>query len=675
MNMDGIPYQIANSNEYDTEWFVKDPTVRSFDVYSKTITSRYAEVHWVKHNSIPLPADVVWRYSAYNRNRETNTMAIVGYEIDQVRIDPNTGEEVSVPSTWAYCHHYQAYFHETKKTYASAYQTYDYIAVRGTAKYVSEGNGGEFRKSYHGYPNGYAQLLQEPYAISITPMQIDTWNRDTMKDTAAFVPPSRGDFHELFPQTSSISPRLLENLDEAGYNPLMECPCTDRLEKTYTKTYKVAQYNSSAPKREPEEFLENSTECFSVAEAYLSSKVIRQRTATESTNATNTRGICETILQSDGSLDVIWNTKINETSHGKNVESGSDLVVGTTPAGSIINATIVVNSTSQTVDMTLMGPYLDSDDPSTDRWFAIGFGTSTMCLELEADVCHMSGPYTIVVMPDAQGNATTSSHVVERKLDFHGPGRILERDSAEKSNHSFAVLSNAIETEAQSGKQRRVVHLTRSLRGPTDEYYHFPVESSQLEEEPLPVILATGCIGATEFGRHCGHEAPNPISFVRVGAKQELWRSSPIGRLGGVFFDTGRGCAEQPYSDLLAQSNPVCHLETYQGGLKCCRHGKYLLDKNQSVPWSDQPLEYRLKFRFYYQDYDKNVTEALSEPHESKSHLDIERFQWMTDIRIGEYDVPECLTLGDPDSCIHTITSTFQVHEMMRKFNYWEDNV
>ena len=42
----------------------------------------------------------------------------------------------------------------------------------------SEGNGGESRKSFHGYPKGYAQLIQSPDSWHITPMQIDTRNRD-----------------------------------------------------------------------------------------------------------------------------------------------------------------------------------------------------------------------------------------------------------------------------------------------------------------------------------------------------------------------------------------------------------------------------------------------------------------------------------------------------------------
>ena len=39
------------------------------------------------------------------------------------------------------------------------------------------GNGGEYRKTFHGYAPSYAQIIESPTEMQITPMQIDTWNR------------------------------------------------------------------------------------------------------------------------------------------------------------------------------------------------------------------------------------------------------------------------------------------------------------------------------------------------------------------------------------------------------------------------------------------------------------------------------------------------------------------
>ena len=38
--------------------------------------------------------------------------------------------------------------------------------------FISEGNGGESRKSFHGYPAGHAQLIESPTGWHITPMQM-----------------------------------------------------------------------------------------------------------------------------------------------------------------------------------------------------------------------------------------------------------------------------------------------------------------------------------------------------------------------------------------------------------------------------------------------------------------------------------------------------------------------
>ena len=44
------------------------------------------------------------------------------------------------------------------------------------------GNGGEYRKSYHGMPPGTAQVIESPSLFHIQPMQIDTKNRDGSMD-------------------------------------------------------------------------------------------------------------------------------------------------------------------------------------------------------------------------------------------------------------------------------------------------------------------------------------------------------------------------------------------------------------------------------------------------------------------------------------------------------------
>ena len=44
--------------------------------------------------------------------------------------------------------------------------------------HLADGNGGEYRKSYHGFPAPVAYVIDSPQSVYVNPMFIDTWNRD-----------------------------------------------------------------------------------------------------------------------------------------------------------------------------------------------------------------------------------------------------------------------------------------------------------------------------------------------------------------------------------------------------------------------------------------------------------------------------------------------------------------
>merc|ERR1712113_29314 len=77
------------------------------------------------------------------------------------------------------------------------------------------------------------------------------------------------------------------------------------------------------------------------------------------------------------------------------------------------------------------------------------------------------------------------------------------------------------------------------------------------------------------------------------------------------------------------QKNPTCDVRTYVGGQIACHHMFSLLDADQDIPWPDQPLEYHLKMRFWYQDYDESY------------HTNVKRTTWGIASPV-EYDVPKC---------------------------------
>jgi hypothetical protein len=640
-NMNGN-YKIGNSDRFDTEY-----QGEFFDVYSKPISTLYSEVHWMSHGNLPLPQDIVERFE------NGKVMAVTGYEVDQVMTDPDSGEDRSVPITWAYNHHYTAFLLNSNKAKMVKEKVTSETSRLGMnhgsdemwmvkvfgvddnddddddesiipqAQFFSEGNGGEMRKSYHGYPSKYAQLLESPDTFSVTPMQIDTWNRQMTN--ATYLPGPR-------PKTSRIPP-------QAGYNGLLECPCSDRLPKEWAMTYKLLSENDNDNDDDSDQQCEapvqSATECFSATPQVVQSNHYRTKTVSEDSLPVG----CSVSLQDDGSVDVVWNT--DKTTNGDedpweedhpNKNQDGTTVVGV--ALGVVNVTVSLAPVEapDAVQLQLTGP--------ADKWFGVGFGTDNMCLHMEADECPTGGPYAIIVSGDT---------VTERKLEYHGIGVVL--------SESLTVESNQVNDGI------RTVHLSRTLQGGSDKHYTFNPTTTVVK-----VIMATGC--SLEFEKHCGH-GPNQLNMLPVNTPTKVCQAGIEGTIGGNKFSNER-CAPFPTSDLLAQNNPTCFVQTYQGGLSCCRHGHFLLDEDQEIPWSNQPLEYRLKFRFYFEDYQKAAASTTSSASATKSlesssasHQNLIRLYWTTEAHAGEYDIVQCQEGTPPSQCVQVITSRWKVRDFV----------
>ena len=155
--------------------------------------------------------------------------------------------DVPVPITHAYNHHYVAWLksehaelryvdakhgghgmaHGARKYWKAVPKAGAPVVLGGDgdtiplAQVFSEGNGGEFRRSYHGYPEGYGQLVYSPTTFHSNPMQIDTMNRDH---------PGPGFVAGPLPSTAHAPAN-------ATYSGLLECPCTDRLPKVLHRDF------------------------------------------------------------------------------------------------------------------------------------------------------------------------------------------------------------------------------------------------------------------------------------------------------------------------------------------------------------------------------------------------------------------------------------------------------
>ena len=259
MNTGGVPYNISNadSSAYPLD-FVRsvEGRVEFFDVYGE-VQTRYSQVYWTRNAPIDLPLALVERFKG-------KVMSIVGYEVDQVTHEgprpppPPSGakdaplsgfacfpscevKDTSVPIYHAYNHHYFSWLVsaggevvDLDRPVNAPNPTRTGVRERPGARgdgYPSsivfkENPGGEFRKSYHGYPSGYAQLVASPAQWIVEPMQIDTHNRSYGINEQIGLQPS------FLPRTDGdAAPTGARRL-----SPLIECPCSDRVARKVLQT-------------------------------------------------------------------------------------------------------------------------------------------------------------------------------------------------------------------------------------------------------------------------------------------------------------------------------------------------------------------------------------------------------------------------------------------------------
>jgi len=124
-------------------------------------------------------------------------------------------------------------------------------------------------------------------------------------------------------------------------------------------------------------------------------------------------------------------------------------------------------------------------------------------------------------------------------------------------------------------------------------------------------------------------------------------------------------CATDPQvSDLLINKNPTCDIATYVGGMECCKDGMALLDAEQDIPPHVDEVYFR--WRFYHERFD-------AAKHTSLIHL-----EWAVNgcdsggpsgnphnCAHIEFDVPKAPAGTPPQQAVATVTSHFQVKDML----------
>ncbi|XP_071127367.1 uncharacterized protein [Mytilus edulis] len=585
-----------------------------FDVYSPEIATHYGEVFWTDLGNNPIPKEIIDRFAG-------KVMAITGYEQDQVMVNPvskpglNPQNDVSVPINWAYNHHYVAWMTgKYSKLIKIPNPDPNDVSVHGspmkwkpvdlpsakdreyknvpTSQTFSAGNGGESRKSFHGYPDGFAQLIDSPDTWHITPMQIDTRNRDCgatpqdINNCTVFTPgdePRQARFGRGIPKEGAV------------YSGILECPCTSRyggdpaIYGSNVKTKYIHHHYSLVAEQSCKTSPQSAIVCFD-AVAMLGVKSTKNVTLTISSNAVPSG--CSVDSESDGTLTVYYNefksTKQCSTSSKRTGRANFDIGVS-------IKAAI-----SETSTISLTGP--------ADAWFGVGFNATNMA----------NSPYTLIV---------NSTGVFEQQIGTcgtgaeHCPGNPLEK--------SITLLSNSV----SDGVRTAVV--TRPLKGLTKKHYSFDAINAQIN-----LISAVG--SSQVFAYHKAHS----VGIIALLADKEPNCICDVGQTGMICETNGtncnhfvKNCVPPPAGEVLSQNNPSCSSIGYAGGLRCCSHKRILLDADQSV--RPELLRYHMKFRFWFQEYKVDNSKV--------SHHDLTRIYFQTEAWSGEYDIPPAFAMpGKP---------------------------
>ena len=137
--------------------------------------------------------------------------------------------------------------------------------------------------------------------------------------------------------------------------------------------------------------------------------------------------------------------------------------------------------------------------------------------------------------------------------------------------------------------------MTRSIEGTEEDNMRFnPLDNS------IPFINAIGNDDVFEHGHNL--KATGVMYFFETAFPTCLCDfATDQGTLGGYAWGSQR-CVAKPLGMMLDDPafpennnvNPTCLLKSYKGGLRCCKGGTVLLDKDQSVPQTNH--SFKLKY-------------------------------------------------------------------------------
>ena len=248
-----------------------------FEVISPPIRSQYSQVVWKQLDPVALPPSIVTAFDG-------KVMAVTGHEVNVIRIDNETGAHTDVPCYESYNHHYGAHlsgkgvrirYVDTSGMPLQNDHGHDiaFDVIPGTphsagfhAQSFSEHNGNEARQTYHGLPIGegkvqYIVPLESPTTFTFGPMQINTRNPDGSGKRCSLA-------------SNCPLPKHHNSVPGAAWNGVIECPCTDRVEKEFGGHLTKADGETCGKAA-----VANASECFIAAAALLGRSAPAQKSS------------------------------------------------------------------------------------------------------------------------------------------------------------------------------------------------------------------------------------------------------------------------------------------------------------------------------------------------------------------------------------------------------------
>ena len=308
-----------------------------FEIYSVPIRTVYSQVYWTTE-PVQLPPQIVSRFNG-------SVMAITGFETDIVRRQPGKPDQ-PVFTYEHYNHHWNLFIMganaEATVSKGPAQHNKPHVTFRvrnpdaavlaskplsptiPVVTVFSEGNGNEHRKSFHGYPPNFVQLVESPAEFHPTLMFINT------KNPTGDGKPIGGPLPHNNPSPAN-----------ADYSELLECPCTDRIVKLPPSF--ILQNTNVCP-MEP---VSSATECFT-ALPRMQIPISSNQTVTDPSLPSG----CLVVTSKTGGYQAVYNFASSTRLCGG--AGPSSVLVGN--ASSLVQLTVELDATSGLANITMSGP-------------------------------------------------------------------------------------------------------------------------------------------------------------------------------------------------------------------------------------------------------------------------------------------------------------------------------